>query len=154
MRLTLHPIFTQLHVDQPTIMSPELTLKALLGKTLTSCEGAKVGGTDIVFDSADGKRFHMYHQQDCCEGVSIDRVEGDIQTIIGSPILTALESVTNDPPEDADKNEWRESATWTEFTITTAKGEVKIRWLGESNGYYGEGVDFNDVTPDAGEHTP
>jgi hypothetical protein len=121
-------------------MSPELTLKPLLGKTLTSVEGAVVGQDEIIFDT-EAQRFRMYHSQDCCECVRIYSVEGDLQNLIGAPIESALESCSNDdPPECPD------SWTWTLFTITTAKGTVRIKWLGESNGYYGEGVDFCEIT--------
>lgn len=120
-------------------MSPELTLKKLLGLTLTSVEGATVGDQAVVFDTED-RRFLMQHSQDCCEFVRIHSVEGDVQNIIGSPILSALE----DRPDD-DSPESSESYTWTLFTIKTEKGTLRIKWLGESNGYYGEGVDFNEV---------
>ena len=127
-------------------MSPELTLKELLGKTITSCEGASVGSTEVIFDTKDGKRFRMYHQQDCCEGVDIEKVTGRVEHILKSPVLSALESTSHDEPPDAEPSEYtRESATWTEFTISTKKGSFKIRWLGESNGYYSESVDFVEI---------
>lgn len=46
-----------------------------------------------------------------------------------------------------------ESGTWTFYKFATAKGYVTVRWLGESNGYYGEDVSFCDVTPGARECT-
>ncbi len=119
-------------------MSPELTLKALLGKTLTSVEGAQAGSDEVVFDTAD-ERFHLYHSQDCCESVAINKVRGDVSNIIGSPVTRAIERL----PDYA--NPGGESWTWSEFQIFTKKGSVTLLWLGESNGYYSESVRFEKV---------
>lgn len=83
----------------------------------------------------------MFHDQDCCEHVSIEDVQGDVEDLIGSPILLA-EKVTNSEtyPDGVPKSDYTESFTWTFYKLATIKGSVTIRWLGESNGYYSEDV--------------
>ena len=112
----------------------------LLGKTLT--KAVQKGDEEIVFETADGLRFTYTHHQDCCENVRVEDVAGDLDDLIGSPLLQAEEVTNADGPEP----EYAESYTWTFYKFATIKGSVTIRWLGESNGYYGESVDL-DVEP-------
>ncbi len=123
-------------------MSNEVPFASLKGKTLDRIEGLDAGGDHVTFATSDGERFVMYHRHDCCESVTINDVCGDVGLLIGAPILEAYESTNQDnPPEDAD------SFTWTFYVLRTERGTVTIKWLGESNGYYSEGVDFERVTP-------
>lgn len=108
---------------------------ALLGKTLTRIEGAGAQSEAVVLHCGDGSEFAMWHAQDCCEHVRLEEVVGDVDDLIGSPILRAEESTNADNPPG-----YAESFTWTLYRVDTAKGSVTLRWLGESNGYYGEEV--------------
>ena len=67
-------------------------------------------------------------------------VVGDVQDLIGVPLLVAEESSSGENPEGAEVSEYQESFTWTFYKLATIKGYVDIRWYGESNGYYSEGV--------------
>ena len=120
----------------------QIPISDFLGKTFTKISNANKGDDEINFVCDDGVRYVMYHEQDCCEGVELEDVAGDIQDLIGSPILEA-EVVTNqdDPPREG----YNESWTWTFYKLGTIKGHVTLRWLGESNGYYSEEVYIKKV---------
>jgi hypothetical protein len=87
----------------------------------------------------------MYHSQDCCEGVYLEDVAGELHDLLNSPI-TLAEEVTNrnENPEGMDESftSYAESFTWTFYKLATVNGYVTLRWYGESNGYYSESVDF------------
>lgn len=106
----------------------------LLGKTVTKIEGAAEESEEILFITENGDIFRMYHEQDCCEDVRVEDIGGDINDLIGNPILLA-EEVTNEGTTD-----YGDTCTWTWYHFATIKGYVTIRWYGESNGYYSESV--------------
>ena len=131
----------------------------LVCKVLTNIENK---GDELIFHCENGNAYKLYHAQDCCESVSIEDIIGDLNDLIGTPILIA-EEVSNKKFEEAFENsfvleegaedyEWNykdkngnhkpDSYTWTFYKFATSKGYVDIRWFGESNGYYSEGVNF------------
>lgn len=117
-------------------MSDYKTIQELEGKTLTKVEH---NNEEVVFDCSDGSRFQMYHSQDCCESVWLDRIDGDLQKLIGNKIVKAVEQ----PGHEFDPQASRESVTFTDFVLTDDMGrEVTLHWIGESNGYYSESVYF------------
>lgn len=118
----------------------------LKGMTLTNIDrGRDACELDqIIFTTECGRKFKQYHEQDCCESVDIDDICGELSDLLGSEILLAEEvtNSTDDPKEGAD------SFTWTFYKLSTIKGSVTIKWYGESNGYYSESVDFEEITKD------
>ncbi|ASD50511.1 hypothetical protein FDI24_gp230 [Acidovorax phage ACP17] len=114
---------------------------ALRGLVIEKIEGLEVDSERVEFHTACGRLFQMYHEQNCCEHVYIADVVGDVYDLVKSPITMAEESSR----EATIPEEVYESGTWTFYKLATIKGYVDIRWLGKSNGYYGEGVSFFEV---------
>jgi len=84
---------------------------------------------ELIFVTGNG--FHrFYHDQSCCEHVMIDDIVGDLKNLIGVPLLQA-ESFTR-----------VSHVTYTFYTFSTVRGTVTVKWIGESNGYYSEEVDY------------
>jgi hypothetical protein len=104
-----------------------------VGKTIESIQGAEAGSEDVTFFFTDGTAVSTYHSQDCCESVSIDRVAGDMQELIGKIITSASEEESH----EGDR-EYGESCTWTEQTFEADGVKAMLVWLGQSNGYYSE----------------
>ena len=112
-------------------------MEQMLGKTFVEVTGS-VGEGEMVFVTEEGVRFMFAHQQDCCETVEINDIVGDLQDLVGEPLLLAEEVSGATEPDE----EHYDSYTYTFYKFATRKGYVDVRWLGESNGYYSEGVDL------------
>jgi hypothetical protein len=122
----------------------------MLGKTFVQVSGS-VDGDEMLFETATGERFMFAHQQDCCETVRINDIVGDLQDLVGEPLLVAEEVKGATEPDE----EHYESYSYTFYKFATRKGYVDVRWLGESNGYYSESVDlFVEGVVVPGEHQP
>ena len=112
----------------------------LLGKTLSDIL-INEDRDEIRFVCTDGTIYLMYHEQDCCETVSIEDISGELDRLIGSPIIMA-EDISNELEIQAGMTKWSDTYTWTYYKFATVKGYLTIRWYGESNGYYSESVEF------------
>lgn len=115
----------------------------LVGVTLTNI--VNLENLELVFTLDTGDRYRLYHDQDCCESVQIVDISGDLDDLIGQPILMAEEVSNDKDPPGYEPEPYRESFTWTFYKLATNKGGVTVRWYGRSNGYYSESVDFGPV---------
>ena len=124
-------------MDYNNIVDTQRGMAQMLGKTFVQVSGS-VGDREMTFETANGERFMFAHQQDCCESVDINDIVGDLQDLVGTPLLVAEEVRGATEPDE----EHYESYTYTFYKFATRKGYVDVRWLGESNGYYSESVDL------------
>ena len=109
-----------------------MNIESMIGKTFSNVyvEDRR----KLVFEN-DKEIYTFYHEQDCCETVSIEDVTGDLKDLIDSPITFAEKS------SSSGESEWG-TAMYTFYKFATFYGWVDIRWFGESNGYYSESVDL------------
>lgn len=120
-----------------------ININEMVGKTFTQVE--KIDEDMIEFRMENGDKYRMFHEQDCCESVYIEDICGELEYLVGTPILMA-EEVESDKSEPL--TEYDESYTWTFYKLATIKGYVTIRWYGSSNGYYSESVNIELKTKD------
>lgn len=109
----------------------------VLNKTMRKVwRGTYWGNDALYFEQEDGVHFVLTHIQDCCEDVEIESIDGDLDDLIGEPLLMAEEIIKVD------------GDTWTFYKFATVKGYVTIRFYGSSNGYYSERVDWFYLSED------
>lgn len=114
-----------------------------VGKTFVKIENRD--DAELFFWAEDNKNsFRMCHHQDCCESVYLSEVIGDLDDLVGVPILHA-DCVTSDGGMDDDGYG---SSTWTFYRLSTIRGSVTLRWYGESNGYYSEEISIDAYRSD------
>jgi hypothetical protein len=122
------------------MQDPVTSLEDLVGRVLYRVE--QIHNDELRFYLTEDHYVRMYHDQDCCESVAIEDIAGDLDDLVGTPLLLA-EEVSGDDP--APSEEYYDSYTWTYYRFRTIKGSVDIRWYGTSNGYYSENVDIEIV---------
>lgn len=121
-----------------------MDVDVLIGKTLVRVQ--QIEREQLLFLTSDGKVYRLYHAQECCETVTIEEIVGDLNDLVGTPLLVAEKQKSSDgsladPPECV-------CGTWTFYKFSTIKGSVTIRWYGEGSGDYSEEVDFEEVMPE------
>jgi len=111
----------------------------LLGRSL--CR-VTADDAELTLYLSDTNYVRFSHHQDCCEHVYIEDICGDLDDLIGAPLVEA-EEVSN--YDAGPLGEYDESYTWTFYRFRTRKGSVTVRWYGTSNGYYSESVSVEVV---------
>lgn len=115
-------------------------IENMIGKTFTIVTETT---NEMIFENGEEK-FTFHHNQECCETVMIEDINGDLNDLIGEPLLIAEDVSGVTPSPDAkDSSGYDSSATYTFYKFATTKGYVDVRWFGTSNGYYSERVDLN-----------
>lgn len=118
------------------------TFDLVKGKTITAVYGLNKQEDSVLLSLDDNSQIEFYHEQSCCENVWLEDFEFSGRDIIGGIILDIV--LVSERQEDS---VWG-SKTWTFYKIQTTKGELFLRWCGESNGYYSEQVDIKYISPD------
>lgn len=118
--------------------------KMIKGQVIDSVQGLEKQSEMLVINFKSGDSIKMYHDQDCCEDVWLEDFESP-KNLIGA---TIVDLVIDENQEDS---EWG-SRTWTFYKLMTTKGELFLRWCGESNGYYSEDVDIIYTELDGSKH--
>lgn len=114
----------------------------LIGKVFTSVKKLDNDRDELHFIAPDN-HYCFLHDQSCCEQVYLESIVGDLEDLINTPILKA-EVFT----QSFDTGGYSDSSyTYSFYKFATIKGFVDVRWVGESNGYYSEEVEFYTVVP-------
>jgi hypothetical protein len=115
-------------------------LSSVINQPILAIEGLKKRSERIVFRMMTGNLI-LEHQQDCCEHVAVEDLEGDAEDLVGQVLLHAEEVVNGkEAGQSGEVDDYSESFTWTFYKFRTTGGDLWVRWLGESNGYYSERV--------------
>lgn len=115
-----------------------IELSSLVGEVLTYIDTDEKND-EIMLTTASGRKIKIYHDQDCCETVWIEDTQGNWHELIGKVIVEASKDEKQDECDYGSRTE-----TTLKFRVDDAT--VISRWIGESNGYYSESVDIEDMT--------
>lgn len=103
-----------------------------------------VDDDQIMISTECGRSFLFYHDQNCCESVSIYDSKGDLKELKGKRLVSVEHDTLDEIPGDVNYEPY-DSWTWTEIKFVTTDETIISRWIGESNGYYSESVNFCEL---------
>lgn len=95
-------------------------------------EGYEDYSSGVMFTNDEGSIFLLTHRRDCCEDVTVERVDGCFADLEGSPIVLVDKECV------VDKTHPYEVVTRTSFTFATANKSVCVTFYGHSYGCYAE----------------
>jgi hypothetical protein len=114
-------------------------IESLVGETLTYIDIDDDEGK-IMLTTESGRQFMIHHYQDCCEVVRMESTEGDWDALIGKVIEIATHE-----EEEGPERQYSDHVTETTLTFKVDGATIISRWIGESNGYYSESVDIEEL---------
>lgn len=135
-------------------MNTSINPITLIGKTILSIIRTEASREDwrnnadtITIVCETGETYRFWHERDCCESVEIyDITGGSLSDLIGKKLIDVTEEISSERwPDDVQTPEYLESYTWTTHTFKTESTCIRVRWLGESNGYYSESVSLDKI---------
>ena len=104
----------------------EVKVSDLLGLTMVEVTRK---GEAIRMVASTGEIFSLHHEQDCCESVWLEDICGDLDDLVGQPLLQAEVAASF-------KDEWNF------YKFATIRGSVTLRWCGSTDGPYSLAVDL------------
>lgn len=106
-----------------------------------------ISDDDILITTEGNNQFRFYHDQECCESVYIYDCNDDLKVLENKKLESVFyDCIHNVDPDDiTNSDQYRESFTWTNVYFVTNEKTVCVRWYGESNGYYNETIDIQEI---------
>jgi hypothetical protein len=126
-------------MDIESIGKRHVEFSALVGEVLDAVDIDREEN-QILLTTRSGRKFLVYHEQDCCETVAISGQDGSFDNLIGKPLIEARDFGVDTSEEAID-----DSQTTTTLVFRVDDQTVISRWIGDSNGYYSESVDIAEL---------
>ena len=133
----------------------QIEISELVGETITRI---RIEGEAVFLTLNNEREVYIAHEQDCCETVRMLDHDDSFLSLTGE-VITATSHDSESPADSKSypqviKDFWKgygsgedyqpESSTHTIITLSAGDKVVKLEWFGESNGYYGEGVELRE----------
>jgi len=126
--------------------------EAFIGSVIEKIELVGYGDdcqVSCVYFFTDKGVFQFYHDQNCCETVDMHHLFGCTDRCVGAKVADIEEFVFGSSYDVDYSDESQTSSIYKiHFVDENAKGyynkefDLVMHWIGESNGYYSETVDF------------
>ena len=127
-------------MDIELLKRKHVEFSALVGEVLDAVDIDREEN-QILLTTRSGRRFVVYHEQDCCEQVQIVGQDGSFDKLIGKPLIEARDFAVDTGESEGDYD----SQTTTTLVFRVDDQTVISRWIGDSNGYYSESVDIAEL---------
>jgi hypothetical protein len=112
-------------------------MQRLVGEVIKSIKGLEKDSEEVFIYTESGLIFNFYREQFYCENVRL--IDFELDNDLSGALVLSAEEVEGESVID---DEADIPATWAFYKIETIKGDLFMRWLGESNGYYSEAVNL------------